>query len=294
MIDQTHEQAVNIENQVAAQPTSQEKGGIAEKVKIQPFDGTRSKLRPFLAHLEIYFRFNTKLTRTDKCLVAAQHLQGEAAVWVQPYLTTWFSGKDAGNLTPIETERILVLKDFELFKKALTANFGITDEEATAAQKIRRIRQTRDAAGYLAEFQRLAAVLDWNDSALAGAAYDGLKEEVKDEIARLEEQPNMLSEMIKHAVHIDTRIWERHLEQKGYKQFPNHTAKRQMCRENHNPYRPQPMELDATMRSQDHEKDELHQKKLCFFCKKPGHFARNCYKKNGNQLRRKLRATKRE
>ncbi|PGG94958.1 hypothetical protein AJ80_10075 [Polytolypa hystricis UAMH7299] len=259
MIDQTYKHVVNIENQVAAQPMSQEKGGIAEKVKIQSFNRTRSKLRPFLAHLEIYFQFNIKLTKTDKCLVAAQHLQEEAVVWMQPYLTTWFSRKDPRDLTPIETEKILVMKDFRLFKKV-------------------------DAAGYLAEFQRLAAVLDWNDSALAGAAYDGLKEEVKDEIARLEERPNTLSEMIKHAVRIDTRIWERRLERKGYKQFPNHAAKRQTHRENYNPYRLQPMELDATMRSQDHEKDKLHQKKLCFFCKKPGHFVRNCYKKNRNQL----------
>jgi hypothetical protein len=46
-------------------------------------------------------------------------------------------------------------------------------------------------------------LLDYGDKALAEAFYDTLKEEIKDEILRIEKQPTTLLEMKKHAIWIN-------------------------------------------------------------------------------------------
>jgi hypothetical protein len=59
-------------------------------------------------------------------------------------------------------------------------------------------------------------LLDYGDEALAEAFYDTLKEEIKDEISRIEKRPTTLLEMKKHAIRIDNRMYERRMEKKGY------------------------------------------------------------------------------
>jgi hypothetical protein len=43
-------------------------------------------------------------------------------------------------------------------------------------------------------------LLDYGDKALAEAFYDTLKEEIKDEISRIEKQPTMLLKIKKHVI----------------------------------------------------------------------------------------------
>ncbi|OAX77998.1 hypothetical protein ACJ72_07697, partial [Emergomyces africanus] len=56
--------------------------------------------------------------------------------------------------------------------------------------------------------------LDWNDEALAASYYQELKDEIKDEIARVEQRSFTLTEMIEIAVRIDNRLYEQQLEKK--------------------------------------------------------------------------------
>jgi hypothetical protein len=70
-------------------------------------------------------------------------------------------------------------------------------------------------AAYKAEFQILAAKIDWNDEALASQFYRGLKERVREEITLCNKQPDTLKDMFDLAITIDTRIFELQLEKKG-------------------------------------------------------------------------------
>ena len=68
---------------------------------------------------------------------------------------------------------------------------------------------------YAAEFQRIAALTEWEDPSLNSMFYWGLKEAIKDEISRLD-RPDELQDLINKVISIDGRMHERQMERKGY------------------------------------------------------------------------------
>jgi len=60
--------------------------------------------------------------------------------------------------------------------------FDYGDDTREAERDIRMLRQRTSTAAYKAEFQILAAKIDWNNDALASQFYRGLKEKVREEI----------------------------------------------------------------------------------------------------------------
>ena len=110
----------------------------------------------------------------------------------------------------------------------------------------------------------------------------GLKEEVKDELMRID-RPNELSKLIEIAVKYDNRLYERAQQRREHKQWKSNTGRpygnRRLERrqeyqsrggQSSDPYGPQPMELDA-VRLPDEEQKRRKDKNLCFGCGKPGH-----------------------
>ena len=79
---------------------------------------------------------------------------------------------------------------------------------------------------YASEFQRLRAYIGWNDKALYDKFYDGLRDNVKDDLARLERRPALLAELIKQAQRIDVRIVERLTERRENTSIPAPSAPR--------------------------------------------------------------------
>jgi len=61
----------------------------------------------------------------------------------------------------------------------------------------------KSAAKYVAEFQRIAALTDWDDDTLVLQYYWGLNETIKDEIARMNE-PEELQNMINIFININS------------------------------------------------------------------------------------------
>ncbi|KAM4057640.1 retrotransposon gag protein domain-containing protein [Hirsutella rhossiliensis] len=142
---------------------------IGEAVKPKqpgPFDGTHGTLRDFLTQLKAYHRFYpTKLS------------------------------------DPVERRSLC---QFQGFEEAITKVFGTTDEEREAEQKLRELRQRISASDYAAKFRQVTSKVDWDDEPLMSRFYDGLKEEVKDELYK-ENRPDNLSDYIAMAVRIDDR-----------------------------------------------------------------------------------------
>jgi hypothetical protein len=93
--------------------------------------------------------------------------------------------------------------------------FDYSDDTREAERDIRILRQRTSAVAYKAEFQILAAKIDWNDDALASQFYRGLKERVREEITLHNDRPDTLKGMFDIVVTIDTRIFELQLEKKG-------------------------------------------------------------------------------
>ena len=67
-------------------------------------------------------------------------------------------------------------------KKQFIQVFGNINAKQTAEQKLFHSKQTKLAAAYAAEFQQIAAKIEWEDKALTAKYYKGLKDSVKDRI----------------------------------------------------------------------------------------------------------------
>ena len=94
-------------------------------------------------------------------------------------------GVALGQILPhIRKDGTIGLEDLSAFIQLLEAAFGDPDRVATTERKMREIKQkNREFSQYYAEFQVIAADLDWNPSALRNALRMELSEEIKDSFA---------------------------------------------------------------------------------------------------------------
>jgi hypothetical protein len=85
--------------------------------------------------------------------------------------------------------------------------FGKVDEEQAAVRALKRLEQRGPADTYTTDFMRLRSRLNWNEEALVAAYYTGLKDKIKDELAR-DKRLTTLRDIINKAVRINNRLWE--------------------------------------------------------------------------------------
>ncbi|OMH83846.1 Retrotransposon-derived protein PEG10 [Zancudomyces culisetae] len=163
------------------------------------FNGNRDQLRNFLSQVQLVIEAQPSRFPTDKqkVIFTSTFLRGAAFSWLQPFLES---------RTPVP-----MLTDFELFTDEIQRVFGNPHQASTAERQLRRLKQTNSAANYATDFRRLSTLTHWNDSALCSQYYEGLKEEVKDLLARFD-RTNNLSELIDLSIKVDNRLFERQLE----------------------------------------------------------------------------------
>jgi hypothetical protein len=136
-------------------------------------------------------------TENAKVLYMGSYLRDTAFLWFQLYVTA--------NPQPS------FMQDFKAFCHELQVTFGDPDEQATAERQLFALRQRGSASSYLADFRRFSTVLSWNDSSLSAQFYQGLNDNIKDELARTG-RPHKLQELVEAAIRIDARMFERSIE----------------------------------------------------------------------------------
>ncbi|KAF4510676.1 hypothetical protein G6O67_002551 [Ophiocordyceps sinensis] len=72
------------------------------------------------------------------------------------------------------------------------------------------------ASSYAASFRQITSKLEWDNDAMIAVFYEGLKDDVKDEISK-QDRPDTLAEFIAQAVRIDDRLFERRQQKKDPK-----------------------------------------------------------------------------
>ena len=248
------------------------------------YAGERGKLKAFLCQLDLFFGFNADRFPTDKdrVLFATTYMRGPAFEWIEVFLTDFMKNKDQASLAQQETKEIFGF--YDKFQEKIKRVFGDVEEKRNAERRLESLVQSTSAAHYASEFQQYAGRVDWNEPALIKEFYKGLKERVKDEIAK-DERDTDLQDLINRAIRIDNRQHERKLEKKG--EYRTHSSKQDnKVNTKSTYYGPMPMELDATRHKgklSQKDRDHRMRNKLCLYCGKPGHQAKDCRAKRGQQ-----------
>jgi hypothetical protein len=111
-----------------------------------------------------------------------------------------------------------------------------------AERELLILRQTKSASNYTARFQQMSTRLQLSEGDLVLRYYGGLKDEIKDELVRMD-RPTSLTKMIEEAIKIDNRLHKRRAEKKG--NAPITSTKTPTSGYKHRPrnYIPEPMVL---------------------------------------------------
>ncbi|SOV09705.1 uncharacterized protein UDID_19292 [Ustilago sp. UG-2017a] len=167
----------------------------------EAFTGERGHLEPFLAQVDVFLRLNPGrfINDSNQILWFSTLLCGVAHQWFYPHLSA------------VNPPAWLV--DYPLFVNQLCIVFGDPDRIATTKREIEVLSQTTPVANYLTQFRRLQMTLNWDEDAMAWFFYQGLKENVKDDLSRTG-KPTDLETLIQRSLEIDNRIAERISEKK--------------------------------------------------------------------------------
>jgi hypothetical protein len=123
-----------------------------------------------------------------------------------------YYNKDTNDWGNITQEVFSETDGYKQFRNHLNKTFGDVDATRTIERKLRHLRQTTLATAYASEFQQIISHLNWDEEAYMAIFEDGLQEEVKDELVRMD-RPTNLSKMIELTVKIDNQLYERRWEQ---------------------------------------------------------------------------------
>ncbi|KAL8318171.1 hypothetical protein RB597_001547 [Gaeumannomyces tritici] len=252
------------------------------------YDGQEGRLKGFLTECKSYFLFYDKdfVTEERKVAYAATRLDGKVKDWFEPTWSDFLKGYDES-----KEETKIVFANFGKFSEELINVFGQVDEERVAERELLQLRQKGAASTYVSEFQRLVNKLDWTDQTKITHFYAGLRDDVKDEVSKIE-RPGNFSDYVTLAVRTSDRLYERRREKKGQGIRPVVHSNRANNRPNHNKStaygtHPGPMDLRAgsTHQQQQPPKRKFQNPKdgKCFKCGQPGHVKKDC-PKQGKQV----------
>jgi len=166
----------------------------------EPFTGDRLKLLDFLTKCRLKFLGQplTYVLETSKVIYTGTLLREEAFSWFQPY----FVKATTTNEWPVE------IANFEALAQSLTTLYGDPNLEISSEESLKALKQTVDVPSYIAQFERLAQYVKWNDPAKLAQFYEGLRGNVKDDLAH-HERPTTLAELKVASVRADVQIRRR-------------------------------------------------------------------------------------
>jgi len=217
----------------------------------------------------------------NKGLFTVSYLKNAAFNWVDLKLHKFFDK----TLKKWMNNKKFIFDNYKKFKNKLWRAFKVVDEKQAAERQLHILKMNKSAAKYAAEFQQIAALMNWDDDALILQYYWELNETIKDEIVRIN-WPEELQNIINIFININSHQWEQWM-----KCTEHYTLK--MWKKCYTLRRDDSMNLDAIEKhhkQQPQVKQEQCMSKLyksqpwwaetheCYNCEKLRHLARTCKK----------------
>jgi hypothetical protein len=168
------------------------------------FDGKNpEKLEQFITQCELVFKLQPSCYSSESVRVnyMISYLSGFALDAVRPFIDV--------SPTPVK------ISTKEDFVRYLRSNFGDPDIKGSTIRKLRSLVQKGSAAEYFSRFREYIAVLGWREEIqIVDRAIQGLKPEIKDEIARHPDNFDTLDELVRFVTRLDNRLRAREIEKK--------------------------------------------------------------------------------
>ncbi|RYP42425.1 hypothetical protein DL768_010346 [Monosporascus sp. mg162] len=189
----------------AAAPVNSVLAAVTPKLKVkkpEPYDSTGS-VQGFLTQAKVYLRLERIEGDADRILVVAGFLKGDVLNWFEPMLRDYLENAEDDQ----ETATKKIFESYVNFEQKLKDNFDNPDAKRKVAQDLLQLKQKGPASKYAVEVRNLMSKAGWvddEDDTLIDVFYKGLKDDVKDEIIKIE-RPNAFDKYIAEAVKIDNR-----------------------------------------------------------------------------------------
>lgn len=241
---------------------------LAQVAKPETFNGSsKHSVDHWLLEVEQFYQL-CSMNDKNRVLFATSLLRTHAAKW-------WRTVVEKRQQTGQEP-----IKEWLEFKSILTKRFKTTDPAKTARARIKTLKQTNSVMEYIERFQQLIA--DTPTMAVEDLIeyfLDGLKTPLRVEVEM--RGPTTLEDAVRTAEIFDNilhRQAQRGNQSRRFQPYPPYAFPANRPSD--------PMEIDTitqTKRLSEAEKQILLQKGCCFFCRQPGHVAKNCPQKGRTQ-----------
>ncbi len=228
----------------------------------------------------------------DKGLFTVSYLKNAAFDWVDLKLHKFLDKTSKKWMN----NKKFIFSDYKKFKNELQRAFRVVDKKWAVKRWLHILKMNKSAVKYAAEFQWIAALMNWDDDALVLQYYWELNETIKDEIVRMN-QPEELQNMINIFINIDSHQWEQQMKRTRHytlKMWERHYTLRRGDSMNLNAIEKhceqQPQVKQGQCMSKPY-KPQLWQAETheCYNCEKLKHLARTC--KKPQQKRKEVAAT---
>ena len=165
------------------------------------FDEIKEKLRQWLTQMNVYLnaQFYQLRMKDDKIILIINYLIDKTVNWIQSYINKKFYS---------EEEKNEMFNSYEKFVKKIITIFKSVNSKRKIECKLEHLKQKESASNYVVKFRQIVSVLDWDDEVYVSLFYWELKNEVKNELAKIEWSDN-LNNIIRIAVWINNQFWER-------------------------------------------------------------------------------------
>src|ERR1700761_9557456 len=208
-------------------------------------------------------------------------MEDEARTWALPYLELLAKG------------RLAFSGNYDYFVQAFLKCFAPLDTTEAAQDALKALKQGKNSmAEYISKFDQFTGQTGWSDANHCTRFYDGLNEQLKDNLAISNHPITDLNDLKAVAQILNQCMRQREAEKKGHKTTQQAPSKD-----------PNAMEVDASRQSQKEEcnrrtyiawmrgkcygcsstehskKDGKHDNDICSHCKKKGHHSPVCQSK---------------